>query len=199
MPWWNTQTNALETARVPAVTFTAAPNPAFHPEIALPDEDTGTRGASIARGAVIGGAVAIAVLAAWLVAPYVRRAKEEAAERRAERRAQWEASEEWAFERLRDASREDDPKAVYASLVRWLGRFDRGHDASLGAFCESADDAALTRQCAALQAALFGPGAPTDAKWSGPALYDEVARVRATARRTIEERADADLGPLNPT
>jgi hypothetical protein len=154
VPWWNTRTNALENATVPAVTFTAAPNPAFHPEIALPEEDAELPVASIARGAVVAAVVVVALLAAWLVAPYVRRAKDEATDRRAKRRAQWEASEEWAFERLRDAARAGDAKTVHASLVRWLGRFDAEHEPSVERFCERANDAGFTRQCDALQAEL---------------------------------------------
>ena len=113
---------------------------------------------------------------------------------RAERRARWEASE--AFAKLHEAACDGDPEIVYAARVRWLGRFDREHDASVERFCATVGDVKLAAQCDALQARLFDGGG--ERAWSATTLYDEIARVRAGARRAVVTGTEVALGPLNP-
>src|SRR5262249_2251893 len=114
--------------------------------------------------------------------------------RRAERRRRYEASEEWAFARVRESARKDDAPATYTALLRWLERMP--DHMTLGRLCETARDPALARACTALEARLFGTPNDGPTPWSGAPLLDEVERARETVRRrAVEHRAG--LGPLN--
>ena len=195
--WWDTSASQLRTATVPAITFTAASSPDYRPELALPAEEAAaTRGESIVRVAAIAGVLLAVVLAVWLAAPWVRRAEQALARRRAERRARYEASEAWAFERLRDAARGGDAAATYAALGRWIARTKPAHGETIAAFCAAAHDTDLTKQCEALEARLFGD-ARAGGAWSGTALFEDVARARRKMRPAITDYA-VGLEPLNP-
>lgn len=189
--WWDTRADQLRTATVPAVAFTASVNPDHRPELALPAEEIASRrGQQIVRTGLLIGTALIVGLCVWVVVPYVRRGAQSVTERRAERRKRYEASEEWAFARLREAAPSGDAPAVYAAFVCWSQRFRPG--GTIADLCRTAVEPDLAKQCDALQEHLFGAGGP----WSGPALVADVQRVRARTKPGVAH--DVGLGPLNP-
>jgi hypothetical protein len=198
--WWDTKAGTLRTASVPAVRFRAAPNPDAAPEIALPAEALrAKRAAAVMRIGLDVAALAVVLLTAWLLAPRMRRAWHAAAERRADRRRRYEASEEWAFARLREAAHGGDAGRTYGALTCWVARVrPDGEAMTIGSLCASAGDPVLTNQIDALEQRLYADEAGAGS-WSAGELTRRLTAARARLQPHAHDTAGArDLGPLNP-
>jgi len=125
--WWNVEARRLRRAKLPGVSFSVAPNPAFVEEIPLPVEEV-TEAAelpvpaetwrdTLRRWAAPGLGIVLLV-AALLVRHHRRRLAARLAAVRRRRRD----SEAAYFARFRRACATGDPLAAYRRLMAWLDR-----------------------------------------------------------------------------
>jgi hypothetical protein len=118
-PWWDLQARRLETAKLPAVTLeVAAPPVPPDPWLFI-----------------------VPLLALLLVLAGERRIEPLVRRRYEARQARWLASEPKAFDDLRRACRDGDPKAVYRAFTAWRQRVDRA--SGLSSFGEEIESAVL--------------------------------------------------------
>lgn len=199
--WWDTRGGRLRTTTAGSVTFTAAPTPAYRPEISLAQEQQADPRAAHRRidwklvGVVLAGAGLLVLLGRWVLPP-LRRRWVALRERHAERVRRHEASEPWAFEQLVASARSGTPADLYRALLRWLERFRPG-----GRVLQLADLARtggpdLARSISELQRRLFSSqDGEADGAAVGPAL---VRGVRSLRDRLGADGSPDALAPLNP-
>jgi hypothetical protein len=195
--WWNLAANKLQTATLSATHFDAAPNLAYHPELAPEPAPVATpppaRVNSLRRYLRV---AEVALLAAvtlgiclWLLlhfGPQLRR-------RWIASRATYRNSEVAHFARLCRACRAAKSKDAYKALIAWVYTFSPG--SSLDRFLVNWRDADLTDQVQSLTAMLYGNSILKG--WSGQQMVDALQRVRM--RRRCETRNRSSLPALNPT
>lgn len=173
LEWWNTGTDRKETLRLPAHTLEVAARPA------MPSPDGGQ---AIAPDVAAGGAeqpsrtawwLGLGLGSAWLATLVLwwwdRRRVASAASGKPDRAG--DASRRRVEARLRAACRNGDPRAARDAMLDW-GRVcwpDRP-PRSLGSLGETTNDA-VAAELAALQHALYAPGAGA---WQGDALHRAV-------------------------
>jgi hypothetical protein len=199
--WWNPQTDAIQTASAPPVTFEAAAS-AAKPELALPVDDAGALARVWSRwswAVLVAIALVFAGGAAWLLAPAVAAERRRLAIARAERTRRWRASEAFAFQQMTETLRADDPAAAYAALQRWLQRLGTPDDpVTVETLGTIAADPVLARDLAALAATLYREAAASTA-WNATELSQRLTTARHHLRRPAAERAThPPLPPLNP-
>lgn len=197
--WWDTKARKLQTATVPAITFDAAANPAAKPELALPADEAAEDLARFGRPTLVALALLAIGVATWLVVPRIGAARRRLVTARAERRRREEASEPWAFARVTDGLRANDPTAVYPAVVRWLARMaPDGPPITLDTLGARSDDPVLGRQLATLAAALYTDDARAP-HWTAGDLEHRLTDARHRLRRNHDTDAAAPaLPPLNP-
>lgn len=191
--WWDTAAGRLRTASAPAVTFTTKAGPGTPPPIESAEVAAARRARTVRRIAAIALAVLAGATLLWLLAPWARRLQRTVARRRTERRRRWEASEAWAFERLRDAGQRGDAADTYRALLRWLER--ARPDGALTLDDLAATDADLAPRLAALAGELYGDE-PTHA--STRELVASVAAARVKLHADGHVTGPDGLPPLNP-
>lgn len=189
--WWNVAEERLETAEVPGVLLSVAPNPALEG-----GADEGSVAHSNVPATVVVVGLFIGLFVAWrrgVVAglrgrflAWVDRARH---------------SERASFGALVRATRAGDSRAILRALFSWL---DRRSPADVTATTEEivaiSDDTGLGDELAGLEASLFANDEgrrATDGTWS-PA---GVRRKTVIARARLQEGEAANetgLGPLNP-
>jgi len=194
--WWDLNAGALREAAVPAIEFTAAPNPDYRPEIAVPVEAEEPVEEAPQRSLldvvrewsvpVTAGLAAVLALA-FLAPKAVRRIRERAHERRL-RHATSEAA---AFEELAKACGVNDRMATIRLLYVWLDRFQTGPGpATVERLLERANSPELTRRVDELFDGTPG--------WSGSGLIEHL-RIARHALPSPERRAGGRALPkLNP-
>lgn len=179
--WWRFDGDAIQHARVDAVTLRVADNPALRS--ATPA--TAVRGWDWRRAldwlfehwraALIFAGVAGAF--AWFVRP----AYEACQVWYRRRRSAYLASEVRAFALLRRAAGDGDAGRTYEALVGWLTHIDAlAPPHSVRGLKAAAQDAELDRGLASLERRLFANGAPAD--WSSRILMPRLARARRNLR-----------------
>ncbi|HTO08912.1 MAG TPA: hypothetical protein VMR86_17820 [Myxococcota bacterium] len=191
--WFDLDTKALRSARAPAVELHVLPAPAAPPEFALPEDARARRGLVAAAGV---GALALAF---WL-RPRLAHTVTVLQQRRQARRRAREASEAWAFARLRAALRRGDRAAAVPALYRWLDRVPgAGAPAEVETAVAVAHEPEFARAAPAFLARAFGASdsAVADAAALGRAVG--AARPRLLAPAGATHSAGSGLPPLNPT
>jgi hypothetical protein len=193
--WWDLAGRKVRTARLPAIHLTAAPNPAYIPE--LPPEPEPVAATvqpkvnpikKYLRLAEIAGIVLVSfAVLAWAWFRFGARIFHQWME---SRRA-YRNSEAALFAQLRTASRASNAETAYTSLLAWLRRFRPG--VALGQFLANSADAELTQEVETLASQLYGGGTSA---WSGKRMDQALQRVRS--RRQYELSARPALPPLNP-
>jgi hypothetical protein len=193
--WWDLNARKVQTASVPAIEFTAVPNPGYQSE--LSPEPPATVPAAPSRAASFKRylrwavrACAILIPASFLLWMWFRFGRRVLEWRRSQADAH-KQSEPSHFARLRKACAADDAAAAYSSLLAWLGRFQPG--VSLSDFLRQAGDHELTQQIERLAAMLYSPD--TKLNWSGKRMIHALRGIRS--RHRTRTRLSA-LPPLNP-
>ena len=179
--WWNTETSAIETASVPAMTVSVAgppiPSPVEEPLPAKPRWP-----AVVAWGAL---------LAAVLLA--LRRQLPRLQSRWAAYQDERRNSESYAFDKLREALHGGDPRAAHQALVIWLERIEPGTSARQ--FAQRYGDTELQRQIEELSRSLY-----SGADEAVNLRQLESGLLAARRRRIHGARVDQSyaLPPMNP-
>jgi hypothetical protein len=193
--WWSLDRSKVETATLPAIHFSAAPNPNANPEIppepepviqtVAPNPNRFKHYGRLAEIAAILLLVIGVAVWAWFRfgVPLVRRWRNS--------RAAYKHSEAAFFGKLKKASQAGNAEEAYALLLGWLNRFRPGVE--LGQFLSKTADPELTREVESLASMLYGG---SSAAWSGNQMIKCLARVRS--RRHRELRSNPALPPLNP-
>jgi hypothetical protein len=199
--WWNLSAGRAETARLPAIRFSAAANPAYRAEFALPAEhEPATKPRREIPWRRIGVIAAIGVatlLLAWWLAPPISRRLRAASARRAEQRRAYEASEPAAFERFERAARGGRPDAVYRALLAWAEHPDRpARSRGLDAFVARAADPRLSSALDELRASLYR--APRATASGSPRELGNEVRARRQLELESSPVSRSHLAPLNP-
>lgn len=204
--WWDLNAGQLRTAALPAVTFTAAPNPGYRPALAPEAPPTAAPVAvrtskwALTKRYALPAAILLAVVLAllWLARRYGRRIGSSVASWR-KRRAEAEPA---YFSKLRNACRAGDPKAAYAALSLWVERSGAGGpDCTIAAFSARCGDSALREQIAGLGSLLYSRDSGA-AAWNGRQLCEGLERARR-AMKAAEGRDSGrgrlpDLNPRSP-
>jgi BatD DUF11 like domain len=195
LKWWNLGSHRLETATLPAVHFTAAPNPDYVAE--LPPEPEPVIVAQPKRVSLLNRyrwvrfalpTALVLFLFAWLM----RRYGPQVYGLLKTRRERFRHSEAVYFNKLDRACRRDDARKAYIWLLQWLRSF--GAESSLDQFLQTSDDAELTRQVNNLTATLFGK--QHEARWNGRAMASCLARRRGIPSLHLQQ--GQRLPSLNP-
>ena len=192
--WWNLDRGKVERATLPAIRFTAVPNPAANPEIP-PEPEPVTETAApkpsrfrqylrLAELGAISVVVVALLLWAWL------RFGTRLVHQWRDSRAAYRNSEAAFFNELKKASRAGNAPEAYSLLLGWLNRFRPG--VGLGPFLSYSGDAELTREVELLASKLYGQGISS---WSGERMIKCLQRVRSHSHRV---RPHQSLPPLNP-
>jgi hypothetical protein len=174
--YWNTATQAIETASAAGFTLdVAGPLPA-------PDETEPADGAGMSRIAAVTAGLLLFSLAAWHAGPRLLRRRREALLRRRQ-------SESSAFDELIATLPAGEPRSIHAALVRWLQRLEPNGDARQ--FAGQFGDKELVRAIESLLAAGY---ARTPVNVERAALRRGLREAR---RRCLQEsRAAAQPAPL---
>jgi hypothetical protein len=196
LKWWNLTTNRLAIASLPAVHFTAAPNPDFvaelppepEPVITLQPKPISpwTRYRFWIR-IVAPSSIAIALLV-WLAHRYLPRVYRSLTTRREQRRH----SEGAYFHNLIRACRRNDAGEAYQWLLRWQMHFVSAR--ALDDFLEQTNDDALTQQVNSLSATLFA--SKPKRTWTGQIMADLLEKHRKILSSHSRQRSKLPL--LNP-
>jgi hypothetical protein len=193
--WWNLSSNRLVTANLPAVHFTAVPNPGYVAELPPEPEVVTTaqpRPASLwNRYRWIVTAVPVLCLALaslWFAYKYLPKLVN-VLKRRRERYLRSEAA---YFRNLVRACRMKQPQGAYQWLIRWLESSKSKE--TLNHFLVCSKDEQLTQQINALTETLFGKFPAT--AWNGRVMASRLREHRKTA--SSERKTRTSLPLLNP-
>ncbi len=195
LKWWNLSSNRVVTATLPAIHFTAAPNPAYVAELP-PEADPiavvqPKQPSLFARYYWIGVAVPIALvmlLLSWLGKRY----GPSLYYRLKMRLERLRHSEPVCFRKLNRACGRNDARRAYQLLHLWLRCFDA--NTTLNQFLQRSNDAELVRQVNYLIAYLFAKD--REEKWNGRTMAHCLARHRGIP--ALNRRPQSRLPQLNP-
>ncbi len=182
LDWWSTKTKQIETAVIPALSFSV-----FGPSGFAVQADNGPRENSRSM------TIAIVAVGFMLLLWFSRRSVFAFSQRLRETAAVRRQSEAYAFKQLRKAVHGREPRAVHRALLIWLQCLQPGTEARQ--FARDCGDGELRRNIDALSAANFSSARKT------PDLRG-LLRGLAVARRHFQRspaRVDMlNLPPLNP-
>jgi len=196
LKWWNLNTNRVVTATLPAVHFTAAPNPDYVAELPPEPEPTITVQPNPISSwtkyrfwlrAVGPWSIAILFLVwfAYKYLPLVYQALKTEHE-------QYSHSEAAYFRNLIRACRRNNAGKAYQWLLQWLGH--SGSPRTLDQFLKQVNDEALTHQVNSLSAILFA--SESNETWTGRTMADLLEKHRKVL--SIHSRHRSKLPLLNP-
>jgi hypothetical protein len=205
--WWDTSANVLRAASAPSLAFDVAPDPAWRPALAIPDEAPTSQARPVVahldlrRIAAVAAAALLVALAGRLLLPRLIRWGRTGVAQLHEWREARQASEGQLWTQVRQASF-GRPDAFAPALYRWLdgaARDDCGHRLSPARL----DDASLPEKDSILRAWLASRyGAAADAG-EHPLDNARMRRALRALRRVLRDRTapsprSHDLPPLNP-
>lgn len=175
--WWNTATQAVETATIEALTVTVS-GPARQPLEESAEADRRSISLLIAGTAIL----------LWLL----RRQVPRILEKRRMARRHYEASEPCAFAQLVSAVRTGDNKTIYHSMLNWLDRLAPGQNLHTFAACYGGTE--LTGSINMLSTQLYSGG---KSEFDSTAF---IAGVKAARDAYIarQQHASGSLAALNP-
>ena len=195
LQWWNLNTNRLVTATIPAVKFTAAPNPGYVAELPPEPEPPATVQPkpvslihSYRRALRIAPWGLGTFLLLWIAYRYIPKG----AQYLKTKHMQYTQSESAYFRTLICACRRNDAHITYLSLLLWLGHSKRR--STLDRFLYQSDDEDLTQQINALTEHLFAQGSPKT--WSGRIMANQLRKQRH--EQSLVARQRTQLPSLNP-
>lgn len=195
--WWNLSKNRMETASLPEVHLTVAPNPDYVAELPPTPEPIATTqikhvsfwrryGSRVVR---ISSCVLVIAVLFWILRLYMPRLY-----RRLQRWREDRRHTEFAYFRtLQSACNHNDAVQTYAGLLRWLAVVCPGD--SVPDVLRRSDDSALTTEVNRLGEVLYSSN-PSGAAWTGRQLLTLLKRQRSLLRTTAPRRAV--LEGLNP-
>jgi hypothetical protein len=193
--WWNLSSNRLVTATIPAVHFTATPNPSYVAELPPEPEVVTTaqpRPASLwsrYRWIVTAAPVlCLAIASVWFAYSYLPKLVIILMRRR----ERYLRSESAYFRNLVRACRNDQPQGAYQWLLHWLENSNPKE--TLNHFLERCEDEQLTQQIDALAETLFGKD-PVNV-WNGTVMARRLREHRKAASSRRESQTRLPL--LNP-
>jgi hypothetical protein len=200
--WWDLSAGRMRKAGIPAVTFSAALNPAYVPEIPLPEEEGVEEVVpeeeswfDLARQKV--GPLALVALILAVVVPLLHRLIGNIRIGMAERRNAYLKSEAAAFDLVKAAARKGDGGELIRSLYQWIDRFLPGDGiTTLGSL--SGKDSQLDEQLAAICTGRYsGRG---NNKRVNSDLVKRLARLRVSMNRSdrLSSEIENRLPDLNP-
>jgi hypothetical protein len=201
IPWWNTRTDQLELAVIPAETFTVAPSP--QSSVVVPQR--GATGATVpaAQGDnPVSSAdpfwrnIALGLLAAWIATLFIWLFTWLSSRRTPETKnipTEPSLDEKAALKDLTQACTANDGQAVQSHLVTW-GRFRYPGIRSIQELAQRSGDEALRSAIRELESKLYAPNA--NGKWLGNNLLKAINNVGADQSGS---RATNPLPALNPT
>jgi len=203
--WWDLRLGKLREHTIAPVSFDAARNPHYRPEIAPPadiDEAAQSRSQdeNMRRWAIWGVGALAGFIVIWLCRPKLISYWSAFAAHRAEQRRRYETSEAAAFAELEGAVAHGDDRETIQWLYQWLDRCQSvGKPALAERAVALADDEPYRAASEALLARCFG-SRQTPPRQDGTKLQTALHHVRG---RLIGDPPDSahrmsDLPPLNP-
>ncbi len=203
IPWWNTTTDRMEVATLPARTFkieagasvdVSAPTPP--PRSSLTETGSTTPGVSAMSG--FWRNVAIGLLILWMLTAWQwwqlrTRLQQRSSVDEPSVASARSLNEGVCFDALKQASSKGDAAAAHSALAQWArARFPGIR--SLTELGRRADSDALAQEVATLERVLYAPGERTT--WSGEGLLNILTEVR---QRKPGKARQSDLATsLNP-
>jgi len=195
LKWWNLGSNRLVTATLPAVHFTAVPNPGYSAELPPEPEAVGMIQPQVASPKGRYRLIAIvvlwtltALLLLWMACRYCPRLAHTLRLIR-ERRNRSEGA---YFRKLIHACRHNDAHQAYRWLLRWLGHSESKRQMDL--FLQQTNDEELSKQVDALTRALFTE-TPKES-WNGRSMAARLQQHRHANASQVRPRSY--LPSLNP-
>ncbi len=193
IPWWNTTTDKLEYAELPARTLTVMPPPGAT-AIAPAAEAESAPVDPIETPSPLWRNISLFLGFGWLATLLLWRRRASGAEPRtgATRSARKPDPGAASLRSLEQACRAADPAAARAALIAWSHARWPGQQ-GLGALRDNADDV-LKEELDALDRNLYAtPGG----EWEGSRLYSQVQQQFSTPARQHRHRRGAELAPLH--
>ncbi|MGI9325631.1 MAG: hypothetical protein ACR2PZ_10460 [Pseudomonadales bacterium] len=179
--WWNTSTNRIETANVPALTLTVAGPP-------IATADTSEPRPERSRGVLF---LAVALLAPTLWLLYRLSAAIRAWWH--ERRQRWRASEGFAFKALQQALTSGEARSAHHALLQWLDRLQPSMDSRQFALRFGEDQ--LADEMTRLRRYVY---MHTQEPMNLQTLSQLLQRARRRHQQTAWALTNSALPPLNP-
>ncbi len=201
LPWWNTRTNAIEVARVGAVTLqvegpvaTPSPNatgtPASVPDLAPPSPAPSTR-----SGSTLPWLLCALLAIGWAFTTWFLLRRRPPAPPAAGDATPMTADRHWYV--LARACRENDARGAYQATLTWLrGLPAPASDTLREALHDAGADPALAASWKALERQLYGVDARGD--WDGLQFFQAVSNARKRALGKREKAAKQALPALYP-
>jgi hypothetical protein len=193
--WWNLSSNRLVTATIPAVHFTAAPNPSYvaelppEPEVVTTAQPRPASSWGKYRWILTAAPMLFLALAIlWFAYRYLPKLAS-ILKRRQERHLHAEAA---YFRNLVRACLNNKPQDAYQWLLRWLESSNPKE--TLNHFLVRSEDEQLTQQINALTETLFGRDSVNI--WNGRFMAGRLREHRKTA--SSERKTQTRLPLLNP-
>jgi BatD DUF11 like domain len=196
LKWWNLSLNRVDTATLPSIQFTAAPNPSYVAELPPePEPVITTQSKPINLWVqyrfwirVVAPLTIATLFLVWLVYRYFPSLYHSIKARR----ERYHHSEAAYFHNLVLACRGNDPAKAYQWLLRWLTQFQSAK--TLDQFLEQTNDAALTQQVNSLSASLFA--SMPKGMWAGRIMAELLQKHRKVLSTQSRQRSQLPL--LNP-
>lgn len=201
LAWWNTNTNRLEYARLPAHTFKvmAAANQPPQATTATSNNAAGTSNPAVATAPVasaatsannpwLWGAILLLGLGNLVFAILWWRGRQPAA---ATTVTAENNDQQQAWQNLRRSCQQGNPGEVRAALQAWLHSSQNGNMATPGQFRNGIDDPALQAALDELDASLFSPR--NNSAWNGNNLW---LRLQGWQQQQAKAAGSSALPPL---
>ena len=198
--WWDTRAGKRRSVRIAEVKFSAAPNPGYKPEFALPNESAPAVDARTKidwrRVGIWAVGLVVLTVTLWLLSPIVLREWRALQAMRADRKRRYESSEAAAFARLERAVRSRDESRIVAELYRWLDKMPRA-SGCVDRAAKAATDPAFSQVTKALLDRRYGVASP-GADFSALVRSLPRARKRLTTETRPANVTEPNLTTLNP-
>lgn len=188
IPWWNSQTNQLQTAELPARTLHIKANPAS--SVPEPMISTAPEPQAVATSPWQWNYLSYLLLSGWLISMVLLWLYKKPASPKAPP-AKSEHTAPFANKELQQACQQGNANLAHQLLLSWATTYFKQPVRSLGQLTLLINNAALNTEIRALEQHLYRS---PEATWQGVALYSAWQQLEQTT-----PDKEAQLGSLYPT
>jgi hypothetical protein len=199
--WWDLTADRMQEAIIPAVQFSAGPNPDYVPEIPLPESEEEVIPEQEKTWYDWLKQWAIPLLVIAIAIPFVFRFLSHLTKRirtlQIERRERYLKSEKAAFDQVETAARKGDARAIISRLYQWIDRINEGDN--IPTLNYSVNDPRFENQIEELIASVYSDK-PSQQEKSGRTLISWLKSLRMgiKERKDIKKQLESQLPSLNP-